>query len=45
MDYMKKLHANIGQYVGTSPQGIELVGQGQFLMGPNWGHDILTARQ
>lgn len=43
MDYMKKLHANIGQYVGTSPQGIELVGQGQFLMGPNWGHDILTA--
>ena len=43
MDYMKKLHENIGQYVGTSPQGIELVGQGQFLMGPNWGHDILTA--
>jgi iron(III) transport system substrate-binding protein len=41
--YMKKLHDNIGQYVGTSPQGIELVGQGQFLMGPNWGHDILTA--
>lgn len=45
MDYMKKLHDNIGQYVGTSPQGIELVGQGQFLMGPNWGHDILTASQ
>ncbi|HYY87778.1 MAG TPA: ABC transporter substrate-binding protein [Chloroflexota bacterium] len=43
MEYMKKLHPNIGQYVGTSPQGIELVGQGQFLMGPNWGHDILTA--
>jgi iron(III) transport system substrate-binding protein len=43
MDYMKKLHANVGQYVGTAPQGIELVGQGQFLMGPNWGHDILTA--
>ena len=43
MDYMKKLNDNIGQYVGTSPQGIELVGQGQFLMGPNWGHDILTA--
>jgi iron(III) transport system substrate-binding protein len=43
MEYMKKLHANIGQYVGTSPQGIELVGQGQFVMGPNWGHDILTA--
>jgi iron(III) transport system substrate-binding protein len=45
MDYMKKLNDNIGQYVGTSPQGIELVGQGQFLMGPNWGHDILTASQ
>src|SRR3981189_1635392 len=24
MDYMKKLNENIGQYVGTSPQGIEL---------------------
>ncbi|MFN8526266.1 MAG: ABC transporter substrate-binding protein [Chloroflexota bacterium] len=43
MEFMKKLHANVGQYVGTAPQGIELVGQGQFLMGPNWGHDILTA--
>jgi iron(III) transport system substrate-binding protein len=43
LDYMKKLNANVGQYVGTAPQGIELVSQGQFLMGPNWGHDILTA--
>lgn len=43
MDYMVRLHENIGQYVGTAPQGIELVGQGQFLMGPNWGHDVLTA--
>jgi iron(III) transport system substrate-binding protein len=43
MAYMKSLHANVGQYIGASPQGIELVGQGQFLMGPNWGHDILTA--
>jgi iron(III) transport system substrate-binding protein len=43
MEFMKNLHANIGQYVGTAPQGIELVGQGQFLAGPNWGHDILTA--
>jgi iron(III) transport system substrate-binding protein len=43
MSYMKLFHNNIGQYVGTAPQGIELVGQGQFLMGPNWGHDILTA--
>lgn len=43
MDYMKQLNENVGQYVGTAPQGIEFVGQGQFLMGPNWGHDILTA--
>src|SRR5438093_3886648 len=43
MDYMKKLNDNVGQYAGTSPLGIELVGQGQFLVGPNWGHDILTA--
>ncbi len=43
MEYMKKLHANVGQIVGTSPQAIELIGQGQFVIGPNWGHDILTA--
>jgi iron(III) transport system substrate-binding protein len=43
LDYMKQLDANIGQYVGTAPQGIELVSQGQFVLGPNWGHDILTA--
>ncbi len=44
MDYMKKLHANIAQYVGTAPQGIQLVGQGQFVGCPNWSHDILTSR-
>jgi len=44
MDYLKKLHANIAQYVGTAPQGIQLVSQGQFVGGPNWGHDILTAK-
>ncbi len=43
LDYLKKLNDNIGQYAGTSPLGIELVGQGQFVLGPNWGHDILTA--
>jgi len=42
-DYMKSLHANVGQYVASSPLGIQLVGQGQFLIGANWGHDILTA--
>src|SRR5215210_676421 len=43
LEFMKGLHANIGQYVGTSPQAIEFVAQGQFLLAPNWGHDILTA--
>ena len=33
MEYMRQLNGNIGQYAGTSPQGIALVGQGQFLMG------------
>jgi iron(III) transport system substrate-binding protein len=44
MDYMKKLHANIGQYTGTAPQAIQLVGQGQFIGAPNWNDDILTAK-
>ena len=44
MDFMKKLHANIAQYVGTAPQGIQLVGQGQFVGCPNWSHDILTEK-
>jgi iron(III) transport system substrate-binding protein len=43
LDFMKRFHANVAQYVGTSPQAIEFVGQGQFVMAPNWGHDILTA--
>jgi iron(III) transport system substrate-binding protein len=44
MEYMKKLHANIAQYAGTSPQAIQLVGDGQFVAAPNWSHDILTAK-
>lgn len=44
LDYMKKLHANIAQYPGTSPQSIQLVSQGQFVACPNWAHDILTER-
>ena len=44
MDYMKKLHANVAQYPGTSPQSIQLVSQGQFVACPNWAHDILTER-
>jgi iron(III) transport system substrate-binding protein len=44
MDFMKKLHPQIAQYVGTAPQGIQLVSQGQFVGGPNWSHDILTSK-
>jgi iron(III) transport system substrate-binding protein len=44
LDYMKKLHPQIAQYVGTAPQGIQLVSQGQFVGGPNWSHDILTEK-
>jgi iron(III) transport system substrate-binding protein len=44
MEYMAQLHQNIAQYVGTSPQAIQLVGQGQFVGAPNWSHDILTAK-
>ena len=28
MDYMKKLHANVAQYPGTSPQAIQLCRRG-----------------
>jgi iron(III) transport system substrate-binding protein len=44
MDYMKKFHANVAQYPGTSPQAIQLVSQGQFVGAPNWSHDILTEK-
>lgn len=44
MDFMKKFHANVAQYPGTSPQAIQLVSQGQFVATPNWAHDILTEK-
>src|SRR5687767_11228086 len=44
MDYMKRFHANVAQYPGTSPQAIQLVSQGQFVAAPNWAHDILTEK-
>jgi iron(III) transport system substrate-binding protein len=44
MDYMKRFHANVAQYPGTSPQAIQLVSQGQFVGAPNWAHDILTEK-
>jgi iron(III) transport system substrate-binding protein len=44
MDYMKKLHANIGSYNSQSPAAILSVSQGEFAAAPNWAHDILTER-
>src|SRR5947207_3772195 len=44
MDYMKKLHINIAQYVPTSPGALTLIDQGQFVGAPNWAHDILTEK-
>ena len=44
MDFMKKLHANIAQYVPTSPGALTLIDQGQFIGCPNWAHDILTEK-
>jgi iron(III) transport system substrate-binding protein len=42
--YMKSLHANIAQYVPTSPGALTLIDQGQFVGCPNWAHDILTEK-
>jgi iron(III) transport system substrate-binding protein len=44
MDFMKKLHANIAQYIPTSPGALTLIDQGQFVGCPNWAHDILTEK-
>src|SRR3989441_5621837 len=44
MDFMKSLHANIAQYVPTSPGALTLIDQGQFVGCPNWVHDILTEK-
>jgi iron(III) transport system substrate-binding protein len=44
MDFMKKLHANIAQYLDSSPNAIQMVAQGQFIGSPNWAHDILTSK-
>jgi iron(III) transport system substrate-binding protein len=42
-DYLKRLHANVGRYTPTAPETIDLVGRGDFLVGLNWGHDVVTA--
>jgi len=44
MDYMKKLHGNIAQYVPTSPGALMLIDRGDFAGCPNWAHDILTEK-
>jgi iron(III) transport system substrate-binding protein len=44
MDYLKKLHGNIAQYIATSPGALTLIDQGQFVGCPNWAHDILTEK-
>src|SRR5438477_8725576 len=44
MAFMKSLHANIAQYVATSPGALTLIDQGQFVGCPNWAHDILTEK-
>jgi iron(III) transport system substrate-binding protein len=44
MAYMKSLHANIAQYIPTSPGALTLIDQGQFVGCPNWSHDILTEK-
>jgi len=44
MAYMKSLHGNIKDYIGTSPGAIGLVSQGQYVGCPNWSHDILTEK-
>ncbi|HET8568230.1 MAG TPA: extracellular solute-binding protein [Candidatus Limnocylindria bacterium] len=44
MDYMKRFHANVATYPGTSPGAIQAISQGQYVACPNWAHDILTEK-
>ncbi len=44
LDFMKKYHANVAQYIDSSPNAIQFVAQGQFVGAPNWSHDILTEK-
>src|SRR5438132_10814370 len=44
MAFMKTLHGNIADYIGTSPGAIGAVSQGQYVGCPNWSHDILTEK-
>lgn len=44
MDYMKRFHANVASYPGTSPGAILSVANGEAVACPNWAHDILTQK-
>ena len=44
IDFMKKFHTNVAQYIDSSPNAIQFVAQGQFVGAPNWAHDILTSK-
>jgi len=44
MAFMKAFHANVAQYIDSSPNAIQNVAQGQFVGAPNWAHDILTSK-
>ena len=44
MAFMKALHANIADYIGTGPGAIGAVSQGQYVGNPNFVHDILTEK-
>ena len=44
IDFMKKFHVNVAQYIDSSPNAIQFVAQGQFVGAPNWSHDILTSK-
>ena len=44
MAFMKSLHANIADYIGTGPGAIGAVSQGQYVGCPNFVHDILTEK-
>ncbi len=44
LDFMKKFHVNVAQYIDSSPNAIQFTAQGQFVGAPNWAHDILTEK-
>lgn len=44
MAFMKALHANVAEYIDSSPKAIELVANGQYAGAPSWAHDILTSK-